>query len=60
MKLAKTLAVAFYLVIGLFAMYYGSKVLVGEPRLPCGVAEISPDFNHAEREQCRKSGRHRL
>lgn len=60
MKLPEVVAVAFYIAIALFSLYYGHKVISMEPRLPCGVSEISPDFSHAQREQCRQMRGHKL
>jgi hypothetical protein len=60
MKPPEIVAVAFYVAIGLFALYYGSKVMTEEPKLPCGVAEISPDFDSKHREQCRQMRGHKL
>lgn len=60
MKWAEALAVAFYLCIALGSLYMYVKVADMEPKLPCGVAEISPDFSHAQREQCRQLRGHKL
>lgn len=60
MKPIEALAIAFYLCIGAFAMYYGAKVISMEPKLMCGVAEISPDFDSKHREQCRQARGHKL
>jgi hypothetical protein len=61
MKPPEIVAVAFYIAIALFSLYYGVKVISTEPvKLPCEVAEISPDFDNAQREQCRKIRGHKL
>jgi len=54
MKPPEIVAVAFYIAIALFSLYYGAKVISEEPQLMCGVAEISPDFDSKHREQCRQ------
>lgn len=53
MKVAEIAAVAFYGICGGLVIYWGIKVHNMPPRLPCQVAEISPDFSTAQREQCR-------
>jgi len=60
MKLPEIIAVAFYIAIALFSLYYGAKVISEEPQLMCGVAEISPDFDSKHREQCRQMRGHKL
>jgi hypothetical protein len=60
MKPPEIVAVAFYIAVALFSLYYGSKVTSMEPKLPCGVAEISPDFDSKHREQCRQLRGHKL
>lgn len=60
MKPPEIVAVAFYVAIAVFSLYYGSKVMTKEPQLPCGVAEISPDFDSKHREQCRQTRGHKL
>jgi hypothetical protein len=60
MKLAEIVAVAFYVAIALFSLYYGAKVVINEPQIMCGVAEISPDFSAADRERCRQMRGHKL
>jgi len=60
MKPPEIIAVAFYITVALFALYYGTKVIMDEPRAMCGVAEISPDFDSKHREQCRKARGHKL
>ena len=60
MKWGESLAVAFYIAVALFSLYYGSKVITEEPQLMCGVAEISPDFDSKHREQCRQMRGHKL
>jgi hypothetical protein len=60
MKWGESLAVAFYIAVALFSLYYGAKVISTEPQLMCGVAEISPDFDSKHREQCRQMRGHKL
>jgi hypothetical protein len=60
MKWGESLAVAFYVAIAVFSLYYGAKVISMEPQLMCGVAEISPDFDSKHREQCRQMRGHKL
>lgn len=60
MKPPEIIAIAFYIAIALFAMYYGSKVISEEPQLMCGVAEISPDFSAEDRARCRQMRGHKL
>jgi len=61
MKTSEIVAVAFYIAIAMFSLYYGVKVISTEPvKLPCGVSEISPDFDNAQREQCRQMRGHKL
>ncbi len=38
----------------LFSLYIGYATSENQPQLACGVAEISPDFTPAQKEQCRK------
>ena len=59
MKWAETLAVVFYVCVALASVYMYTKVADMEPRLPCGVAEISPDFDNKHREQCRQMRGHK-
>lgn len=60
MKPPEIIAVAFYIAIAMFTLYYGSRVMLEDPKLPCGVAEISPDFDSKHREQCRQMRGHKL
>jgi hypothetical protein len=60
MKIPEIIAIAFYVTIALFTLYYGSKVIMDEPQLMCGVAEISPDFSPADRARCRQMRGHKL
>ncbi len=60
MKWGESLAVAFYVAIAVFSLYYGVRVISEEPQLMCGVAEISPDFSAADRERCRQQRGHKL
>jgi hypothetical protein len=60
MKPPEIVAVAFYVAIAMFSLYYGAKVVSTEPQIMCGVAEISPDFDSKHREQCRQARGHKL
>ena len=60
MKLPEIIAVAFYIAIAMFSLYYGTKVILNEPQVMCGVAEISPDFSAADRARCRQMRGHKL
>ena len=60
MKLPEIVAVAFYVAIALFSIYWGAKVISEEPQIMCGVAEISPDFSQQGREKCRVMRGHKL
>jgi len=60
MKPLEILAVAFYITIAMFSLYYGAKVILGERQIMCGVAEISPDFSAADRIRCRQIRGHKL
>lgn len=60
MKPSEIVAVAFYIAIALFTLYYGSKVIMDEPQIMCGVAEISPDFSAEDRARCRQIRGHKL
>ena len=53
-------AISFYVAAALFSVYWGYQALTQPVKLPCGVAEISPDFDNAQREQCRKIRGHKL
>jgi hypothetical protein len=59
-KIPEIIAIAFYVTIALFTLYYGSKVVSEEPQIMCGVAEISPDFSAADRARCRQMRGHKL
>lgn len=48
----KVLVLTFYICVGLFSVYWGMKA-ISVANIPCGVAEISPDFNNEQRKQCR-------
>jgi hypothetical protein len=54
------IAVTFYICVALFSVYFASAALLQATKLPCGVSEISPDFSHEQREQCRKGRNHKL
>jgi len=60
MKPPEIVAVAFYVAIAVFSLYYGTKAIINEPQLMCGVAEISPDFREADRMRCRQQRGHKL
>jgi len=60
MKFLESLAIAFYIAIALFNLYYGYSAHIKEPKLMCGVAEISPDFSEADRQTCRMIRGHKL
>ena len=59
-KLLEAIAVAFYVGIALFSLYYGLQATTFESKPACGVAEISPDFSHQDREKCRQIRGHKL
>lgn len=60
MKWPVAIAVAFYICVALFTIYWGYAALSKPAKLPCGVSEISPDFDHNQREQCRQMRGHKL
>ena len=63
MRVLVVVAVTFYVCVALFSVYWGHAALtqpMNPPNLLCGVSEISPDFNHTQREQCRLLRRHKL
>jgi len=60
MKWLMASAVAFYVCVALFSVYWGYRSLTQPVKLPCEVAEISPDFDNAQRELCRKMRGHKL
>lgn len=60
MKLAEVAVITFYFCVALSSVYFGYLALSQPPKLPCGVSEISPDFSHAQREQCRQIRGHKL
>lgn len=60
MKPPEIVAVAFYVAIAMFSLYYGTKVILNEPQVMCGVAEISPDFSAEDRARCRQARGHKL
>lgn len=54
---------SFYICVALFSIYWGYAALskpMKPPRPLCGVAEISPDLSHEQREQCRQRRRQSL
>lgn len=65
MKLAEFVALLFYIVVGLIAIFMMYQVMQmpmphsRDNRL-CSVAEISPDITPAERERCRQLRNHKL
>lgn len=65
MKLGECVAVAFYVILSLiaiFMMYQVMRIPMPYPRdnRLCSVAEISPDITPAERERCRQLRNHKL
>jgi hypothetical protein len=60
MRPPEIIAVAFYITIALFSLYYGTRVMMHGPRVMCGVAEISPDIDTKQKEQCRQIRGHKL
>lgn len=60
MKPPEIIAIAFYIAIAVFSLYYGAKVISMEPQVMCGVAEISPDFSAEDRARCRQMRGHKL
>lgn len=53
-KTLSAIVLAYYGIIALLSAYFAWLVLSNvSPKLPCAVAEISPDFSHADREKCR-------
>ena len=59
-KPLEILAIAFYITIAMFSLYYSVKVISGERQIMCGVAEISPDFSAEDRMRCRQIRGHKL
>ena len=57
--MSEKMAVAFYVCVALFAVYWSYAALT-KTKIPCGVSEISPDFDTAQRGQCRKIRGHKL
>jgi hypothetical protein len=53
MKVAEIIIVAICGILGGLAIYWGIQVHNMPVKLPCAVAEISPDFSHEDREKCR-------
>ncbi len=60
MKVAEKLIIGFWFICGGLAIYWGIKAHNRPVRLPCEVAEISPDFSHEDREKCRIIRSHKL
>jgi hypothetical protein len=60
MKIVEALVIAFYVCVALSSVYMYVKVAEKEPQIMCGVAEISPDFNAADRARCRMVRGHKL
>ncbi len=60
MKWLAVVVLAFYVCVALFSIYWGYAALTQPVKLPCGVSEISPDFDHKQREQCRQLRGHKL
>jgi hypothetical protein len=59
-RMPEIVAIAFYVAIALFSLYFSSRVINAEPSLACGVAEISPDFSAEDRKKCRQIRGHKL
>jgi hypothetical protein len=59
-RLLEIAAVVFYICVGLFSLYYGYLAITFEPKPACGVAEISPDIDTKQKEQCRQIRGHKL
>jgi len=57
---AEWLALAFYVIVALCSIVFMWATMGMPPRLPCAVAEISPDITQAERERCRQIRGHKL
>lgn len=54
MKITESFILAFYICIAIFSIYFGYLSPTKDTIiLPCGVAEISPDFSQQQRDQCR-------
>jgi hypothetical protein len=60
MKVAEKLIIVFWFICGALAIYWSIKVHNMPPKLPCQVAEISPDFSHEDRQKCRIIRSHKL
>ena len=60
MKVAEKLIIGFWFICGALTIYWGIKAHNKAVRLPCEVAEISPDFSHEDREKCRVIRAHKL
>lgn len=63
LSIAAALVFAYYICAALFMVYWGYAALtkpMSAPRPLCGVAEISPDIDNKQREQCREMRGHKL
>jgi len=60
MKVAEKLIIGFWFICGALAIYWGIKAHNKPVRLPCEIAEISPDFSLEDREKCRIIRSHKL
>jgi hypothetical protein len=64
MKIARVLVYVYMATVACvslyFAVYLVQTIPPGAHKLPCGVAEISPDFSHADRMACRLARGHKL
>jgi hypothetical protein len=49
-------------IVGLLALYIAMLAIDAKPQteLNCSVAEISPDYSHADRQKCRLIRGHKL
>jgi len=60
MKVAEKLIIVFWFICGALAIYWSIKAHNMPPKLPCQVAEISPDFSNEDRQKCRIIRGHKL
>jgi len=60
MKVAEKLIIVFWFISGALTIYWMIKAHNKPVRLPCEVAEISPDFSNEDRQKCRIIRGHKL
>ena len=60
MKLIEMAILAYAFTCAGLAVYWSIKVSNQPARIPCQVAEISPDFSQQDREKCRIMRGHKL